>query len=330
MIEFKIENFCNDHHLEFKKYYDYLNNPYYISILLHCLTYINHEKVKLKIYDMIKKNKKYIFERIDMINIIISFYKKNNLINKSEIGIFFKFYENEFKKINKNNDKDLLKLFYKLIYYPKFISVLKECFYIFSDYRACIYYMTPSINFYNTDKKNVDSVIKNFKNNLNTLNQIVSKIYIYDENPWGVYYNTAYSMFETLLILNKYYKDPLKKLNIIFTVKSISKDVIKDLCNSYNANKITNEKYINEQYINSVSQFIIILKKLGYDMWFVIPLVFDSIFKKYKLTHIMTPIIIGNEKIYYQKMNNKLGIMCYILTMYGYITNIHIFNNFND
>jgi hypothetical protein len=336
MTNFKIENFCNDHHLEFKKYYNYLNNPFYLSILLKCLQYIDHERVKNKIYSMIIENKKNILEKLEIISILIKFYKKNNLINKSEIGYFFIFYENELKKINKNNNKDLLKLFYKLIHYKRCISVLKECFYIYSDYRACIYFMTPSINFYDTKKEKVDEVVKNFKDNINTLNQIITKIYIYDKSPWGSkYYTSAYIMFETLLILKKYYNNPLKKLDITFTIKEKcnNKNIIKDLCNSYSKLKMkstTIDNKMNEKYINNVSQFIINLKNMGYDMWFVIILVFNVIYKSYNLLNIMEPLVISHEKIYYQKMNNKIGIMCFILVNDNFISNVNIFRNFND
>ncbi len=336
MAKFKIENFCSDHHLEFKKYYNYLNNPFYVSILLKCLHYIDHEKIKNKIYLMIVENKKYILERLSIISTLIKFYKKNNLINKSEIGHFFTFYESELKKINQNNNKDLLKLFYKLIHYKGCISVLKECFYIYSDYRACIYFMTPSLNFYNTKKIYVDEVVKNFKDNINTLNQIITKVSIYDKNPWGSkFYTSAYIMFETLIILKKYYSNPLKKLDIIFTIKEqcSSKNIIKELCNNYHKEKMQKtsiDNKINEKYINNISQFIINLKNMGYDMWFVINLVFNTIYKNYILSNIMEPLIISHEKIYYQKMNNKIGIMCFILVSDNFISNVNIFKNFND
>ena len=39
--------------------------------------------------------------------------------------------------------------------------------------------------------------------------------------------------------------------------------------------------------------------------------------------------IYNHDKIYYQKTNNKLGIMCYILVADGFITNANIFQKFN-
>jgi hypothetical protein len=280
---------------------------------------------------MIVKNHKYVLDKLNKIDIIISYYKQNNLINKSEIGNFFKYYEIHKKNTNINNYDELLNLFYNLISYDKCISLLKECFYIFSDYRACIYYMTPSVNFYNTTKKILKNVIINFRDNINTLNQIISKIYIGDKNPWGsIYYSTAYSMFETLIIIKKYFKDPLKILNIEFIIskKCNKNNIINNLCDKYNKINIKNK--INCKEINNVSQFILTLKKLGHDLWFVIPLVFDTIFEKYKINNLMDSEIIGKEKILYQKMNNNIGLKCFLLTNNGYISNTNLFKNFND
>ena len=332
MNKFKITNFCNEDNLKFKEYYDYLNNPIYVTILLHTLKSINTDYMKKKILQKINDNHDLILEKMEKVNIIISFYKKNDLINKSEIGIFFTFYEKCLKKTNINNKDDLLKLFYELIHYENCISVLKECFYIFSDYRACIYYLTPSINFYKTKKNILDNVIDHFKDNINTLNQIISKIYIQDNNPWGSpYYSTAYSMFETLFIIKKYYKEnykSFKKLNINFKIvkKTDPVDIIKNLLKKFNIIKFSNGTI---KSANNVSDFLIKVKKLGYDMWFTIPFIFDTIYEKYKLDNIMESYTFGSDKIYFQKMNNILGIMCYILVCEGFITNINIFQNFN-
>lgn len=320
MPSFKIENFCSEHNLEFKKYYNYLNNPFYLNILLNTIQYLKYDIIKKKVYNMIIKNHDYILDKLNKIDTIISFYKKNNLINKSHIGKFFTFYEIEKKNVDINNYHDLFELFYKLIFYENCISVLKECFYIFSDYRSCIYFMTPSINFEKTTKSIINDVVKNFKDNLNTLTQIISKIYIGDKNPWGnPQYSTAYGIFETLLILDKYYKEPLAKIGIEFIIekKNNEKNIVKELRN-----------IINKEYINNVSSGIVTLKKMGYNLWTVIPFVFNIIYKEYQLKNIKESEVFGYQNIYYQKKNNEIGIMCYILLKNNYITNTNIFNNF--
>ena len=325
MDNFKIENFCEEHNIEFKKYYNYLKNPLYLLIITKCLTYINHEKIKTKIKSLIKDNHLYIHDKLNKIDIIINFYKQNNLLNKSEIGKFFKYYEDHKKKINIKKDTDLFKFFYIMINYKNLISLLKECFYIFSDYRACIYYMTPSINFYNSDKITLKKVIFSFRDNLSTLNQIISKTYLGEKNRWGSeYYSSAYAMFEKLLIIKKYFSNTLKLLKIEF---------IENLCNSYHKIKMIDSEVdtkIVKEKINNVSQFIVIIKNLGYDIWFTIPLIFDTIYKNYEIQNISESLTFGSKKIYFQKMNHLIGLMCYILVNNGYITNINIFQKFND
>jgi hypothetical protein len=336
MTEFKIENFCEDHNEEFKKYYEYLNNPIYISIFTYYLQFMNNEQMKNKIKEMIKKNKVYVYERLNIIDQVIYYYEQNNLIKKSEIGHFFMYYKKNRSKINLKNNKlsnnILFELFYKMISYDKLISVLKEIFYIFSEYRACIYFLTPSIHFYNTDKKTkdkIEQVVLAFRDNLNTLNQIVSKIYIGDKNPWGSpLYSSAYAMFDTLIILKKYYEDPLKKLKINFLIekKCLKKNILPNIIEKIN--KLNNNYNINN--LKNISEAILYLRKRGYDLWFTIPFLFDIIYPKYILQNISYSNVIGSSRIYQQKMNHTLGVLCFILCEKNFISNINIFQKFND
>jgi len=288
---------------------------------------------------MIKENKTKILETIKKANIVIEYYEQNDSIAKSEIGKFFEFYKKSIKDLDLKKDDDLLILFYKLINYSDLISILKECFYIFSDQRACVYHMTPSINFYKTKKETIEKVILTFRDNQNMLSQIISKIYLGDENPWGSrLYSSAYAMFETLNIIGLYFKDPLKQLQIKFSYekskikKSIDKNLLKDLFKKYDKVKLLNHNLsiTDRNGIINVSGFIIKLKKLGYDLWFVIPLVFDVIFLGYKLLGIQEANVYGMKEIINQKKNNILGVMCYLLNKHDYISNTNIFKNFND
>jgi hypothetical protein len=323
---FKIENFCKEHNSEFKLYYDYLNNPFYISILLNCLKYINNERIQKKIYEMIVNNHDIVLDKLNKIDIITSYYIQNNLIKRSEIGKFFYYYQINKKNIDINNHKDLLKLFNKLISYDRCISVLKECFYIFSEYRACIYFMTPSINFHNTKKNIIEKVIISFRDNINTLNQIISKTYLGDKNPWGsIYYSSAYAMFDTLFIIKKYFKDPLDILNIKFNInkRSNKKNIIIEVCDKYK------DLNLNHKEIYSISQLIIFLRKKGYNLWYTITIIFNIIYKDYEIIGLNDSEIIGDKNIYLQKTNNKLGLMCYLLSINEFISNINIFKHFN-
>ncbi len=337
-MSFRLENFCEEHNAEFAVYYSYLKNPIYEGILIKCIEYLEHPRIKAKLESLIAENYKLILEKIKITSLIIEYYKQNNLIGRSEIGKFFTFYENELRKINPQKKSDLLKLFYKLVYYDKCISVIKECFYIFSNYRACIYFMTPSVNFNiitTNNKKILDKIVTQFKDNLNTLSQIISKNYFGDENPWAKHYSTAYGLFETLLILEKYYKDPLKKLDIKFIIKKkcLSKNIISEICKSYHTNKMRDsgiDEKINAKNINTIGQFIVNIKRIGYDLWYVIPLIFNSIYQSYSLEGIQESNVFGTHRIHLQKTNHSLAVMCYILIRDEHIQNVNILNRFND
>lgn len=345
MKDFNISHFCDNYNKDFKIYYNYFKNPIYTSIIHNYLLQLKTDHMKTFIKDLIKKHKKYIKQKLTITNYIIDFYTQNKLIEKTNIGKFFLYYKKSIKNKNLNNDTDLFNLFYQLLEYDNLINFLKECFYIFSDYRSCLYFTTPNINF-NIPSPSKKILLKNivtkFNDNLYSLMQIISKIYIGDKNPLGSpYYSIIYGTYESLLILKKYFKNPLKECDISFkTLKICNKNnIIKNLCISYHSQKMKNNKLdirINENNINTVSQFIIILKRLGYDLWYVIPLVFNTIFTKYTLKYkghnnlnIDAPIL-NHSKLYYQKKNIEIGVKIFILIQENYITNINILQNFND
>lgn len=330
-------SFCSDNNTnkKYKKYYNFLNNPKNIFITTQFMRFLYTPSIKKKITLLIKENKKEIQKNIENAKIIIDFYDKNENIQNSLIGKFFQYFKDKIKNIKIHDDKKLLQLFYELVEYPSLLSILKECFYIFSNYRSCLYFMTPSINFRNCSKEKIDIYVDYFKTNQNTLTSIISKVYLGDKNPWGsIYYASAYAMFETLNILGLYYDkqkyDVLKKIKISANIKLFhknKKEQIKALLIKFEMNKINKNNKINK--LLNVSQLIIILKRMGYDLWFVIPLIFDTLYK-YDFKGIQESNSIGYQKIYHQKMNLKLGTMIYILNLDGFITNMHIFNNFND
>ena len=328
--EFKIENFCDENNELFKKYYNDLNNPAKVLFLKQMKMICETNEMKSRLFEKIIDNHELIKEKIKMTDIVIKYYKKNDLIDKSEIGEFFKFYESKKKNKDLNNFNDILNLFYELINYEKVIYVLRECFYIFSNYRSCVYFLTPSIDFNKTDKKTIDEIIDTFKDNQCVMSQIISKVYIGDENPWGSkYYSTAYAMFKTLNIINKYYKnntDVLKKMNIIFEYKKKSCNILKNLNTNYNKKKLINKK---AKFFDSVDKFILELKDLGYNLWFSVELVFNTIYKENIFKNIEDSKVIDDFKIECQKTNNKLGIMCFLLITNNYISNEKILNKFN-
>lgn len=321
---FTIDNFCEENNKLFKKIYLFLNKPKNIIILMNTLKIFTHPKGKMIVLKEIKKNKDKVHQILKDFHVIMDYYKSNNLVLKSNVGHFILYYEHHLGKIKVKKDEDYLLFFDKIINYPNLISLLKEIFYILSDYRSCIYFMTPDIKFRNTNKENIDEFIKKFYNNQSMCFSIISGYYPNDNSPWGQYYTGAYSCFESLIILKKYYNDPLKSLKIDFKYKKKNNKVkiMKKIRDLYNIKIDKNDKMLN------VTNFIILMKKLNYGMHEVIDSVFDIIYEDTRLKKIQKCYIINGIKIFNQKKNFELGVKIFILVNDGYITNVNCFENF--
>ena len=337
MKEFKITNFCEYHNQEFKKYYNYLKNESIYLFFFKVIYSMKYSPFKEIVIQQLNKNKVKFIECLKKTDIIVKEYVKNGFFMSTELGHFYKYYLEKRVKINIQNEEDRIKLFFEIVSYPNFLQMIKNSFYIFSNYRACLFFMTPTIDFHKCKKTELIEYIKHFKDNLNTLTQVISKVYIFEKNQWGSkYYSTAYAMFETLMIIDKKIGEPLKRLGIKMTHKKkfTSKQIIINLCKKYHASKMFTsdlDNNINVGKINSMSHFLVVLKHLGYDMWFVIPLIFGCIYDKYKFANVPDSLVIEDGKnAVLQKRNNIIGIMCYLLVHNGFITNTNIFANFND
>ncbi len=326
---FKIEkinmdNFCESNNRLFKKIHVFLSNSKNIYILMNTIKIFSHPKVQPALLKEIKKNKDKIHNIFENFEIVIEYYKNNNKILKSDIGHFILYYEHNLSKLKIKDDKDYLNFIHRILNYPNLISLLKEIFYILSDYRSCIYFMTPNIKFRNSNKSTVHEFTSKFYNNQNMCFSIISGYYPYDNSPWGSYYTGAYASFETLMILKKYFKDPLKELKIGFKYKKKNNNqyIIKKISNIYNIKLNKSDKILN------ITNFIILMKKLKYDMHEVINIVFNIIYEGIMFKNIQKCYVINGIKIFSQKKNYELGIKIYLLVCNGYISNVNCFENF--
>lgn len=319
-----MDNFCEENNILFNKIYKFLNNPKNTIILMNSLKIFFHPKSKPILLKEIKNNKNKINSIIKNFHIVIDYYKNNNLVLKSKVGHFILYYEHKLKNIKVKNDEDYLIFMLNILNYPNLISLLKEIFYVLSDYRSCIYFMTPNIKFRNTNKETINEFVTKFRNNQNMCFSIISGYYPNDNSPWGYYYTGAYSAFESLNILSKYYQNPLKDLKIDFKYKKKNnkQQIIKKISNIYNIKLKKMEKIIN------ITNFIILMKKLKYDMHEVVNSVFNIIYEGASFKNIHKCYVINGIKIFNQKKNYELGIKIYILVNDGYITNVNCFENF--
>jgi len=182
--ELNINHFCKYNNRLFKKIYLFLKCPRNIIILMKMFKMLEHPKVQQVVLKEIKNNKNKIQSILNDFNVIMDFYKTNNQLLKSEIGHFILYYEYNLTKVKVKTDKDYLLFIKKIINYPKLISLLREIFYILSDYRLCIYYSTPNIDFKNTTKTTMDEFVQKFKTNQVILFSTISRIYPGNNSPW--------------------------------------------------------------------------------------------------------------------------------------------------
>ena len=323
--ELNINHFCKYNNRLFKKIYLFLKCPRNIIILMKMFKMLEHPKVQQVVLKEIKNNKNKIQSILNDFNVIMDFYKTNNQLLKSEIGHFILYYEYNLTKVKVKTDKDYLLFIKKIINYPKLISLLREIFYILSDYRLCIYYSTPNIDFKNTTKTTMDEFVQKFKTNQVILFSTISRIYPGNNSPWGKFYANAYSAFESLFILKKYYQDPLRILKIEFKYrkKNNQKQIIKKLETIYNIKLQKIDKIVN------VTNYIILMKKLKYDMHEVVDSIFDIIYEGNTIKNVESSEIITSIKLFKQKKNYELGVKIYILVNQGYITNMNCFQKFS-
>ena len=320
-----MNEFCKYNNKTFKKIYLFLKCPRNIFILTNTIHMLNHPKTDEIILKQIKTNKDKIYKMFKDFQIIMDYYKNNNHILKSQVGHFILYYDHNLTQLKTKNNADYLTFFRKIINYPKLISLLKEIFYILSDYRFCLYYSTPNINFKNTTKSTIDEFIQKFHSNQVILFSTISRIYPGSNSPWGMFYANAYASFESLLILQKYYKEPLKKIKIEFKYKKKNNrnTIIKKLENVYNIKLNKLEKIVN------VSNYIILMKKLKYDMHEVVNSIFDIIYEGNTLKNIENSELISSIKLFKQKKNYELGTKIYILVHDNFISNVNCFENFS-
>ena len=321
-MSIKIDTICDDVKLREKcaLLLSYIKNPHYISIWMKCLHLLRNDPVmKKKLAEWVHLRKKEISIQMKNADLVLSFYEKNESIRHSALGKFLAFY-GKAKRRYKG-----LRLFYACIDYPELLGALEECFFIFSDYRACIYFMTPSIDFTTCTRKEMFTVIKHFKENINMLKQILSKTAIDTPNPWGhECYASAYSMFETLMLLERFDNDPLKNiLHIDFHISHKRKSPRDVMSALHDAHQEKGAPSI------SVSSFLVALKKQGYDIWFSIPLVFNTIYTSYRVKGLPDGKITHPREILFQKESNLIGVQCYLLLVDGWITSANIFKRFN-
>ncbi len=114
-------------------------------------------------------------------------------------------------------------------------------------------------------------------------------------------------MCKSLLILSKYYKNPIKKLGIKLVLNKINSF---NQSKKYISNKLKKNNINITDDVNNYDKYLFLLKKNNINLWETIKLLFNSIYPKHVLSNVHDSIINNNVL---EIENNKIGIFCYIL-----------------
>jgi len=100
-----------------------------MQLTLYYIRLLHHPKAKPLVLKQLKEHKSVIKKMLENFRVILSFYKENNKILKSEIGHFIMYYEYHLSKTKMNCNNDNLQFFYTLLAITqKLFSLLKTYF----------------------------------------------------------------------------------------------------------------------------------------------------------------------------------------------------------
>ena len=124
---------------------------------------------------------------------------------------------NDIVKIQDNikTYRTFIKYVPKILNDPNIYQTIKEFLYILSEKKRCKFLVDQNLKKGKLDKNYIKNIVSVLGNNLNLLKEFIFIKYEGNNNSWGkVEYESAYKMFKTLNIIDKYFDDPLKLLNI--------------------------------------------------------------------------------------------------------------------
>ena len=210
--------------------------------------------------------------------------------------------------------------------------LVKQFVFILSNKKRCKFLVESDLRKKKLNRKYISDITDIVGSNINLLKMFIYDKYEGNQNKWSHHqYDSAYIMFKILLIIQKYYEHPLKLLKIKY---NLSKPYpLKQILENLQINYVleTKKNNLNGKNIKSISEFIILMKQSGFDLWFTIDFIMKNIYESYHIEekNIKNFNIYGNTNVEYQKSNNLLGIKIYLLCKKGFITNSNIFQNFS-
>ena len=323
------KSICDKNCDYFNELYKKLNNSNNEILFYKLSSESLDNATKKKLINMVKTNWDDIKFYLNKINEVAIYLQNNKNFEGTEFMELINEIIESYKKIKTVNS--FMKIASKIIQKRNIYILVKQFVYILCNKKRCKFLVESDLRSKQLNKSYIRDIIDIVGTNINLVKMFIFNKYEGNHNKWShKQYESAYEMFKTLLIIEKYYEHPLKLLKIKY---SLSKPYPLDkILENLEINYVieTKKNNLNQKNIKTISEFIILMKQSGFDLWFTIDFIMKNIYSQYSIenTNIKNFNIEGNSNVENQKNNNLLAIKIYLLCKKGFITNSNIFQNF--
>ena len=323
--------YCNENYLFFEKNYNLINDKniemkfYRMIYSLDEQKYIILDEILL---NKIKENWKGIEKYMNMVENVI---KKLKLAKNLE-GLQVEKLMDDFLSTKKliENPETFLKYMKIFIYRKNLYNEIKELLLILSNKYTCELILNKNLKKEKCSKKYIEKVIKLANGNYDILIKLIyPKIFKFKNEFQKKEYENIYKFFTCLKLIEKYDLNPLKLLNINVPNKPTNKTINRildelELQYIIDSNNDFDDKL---EKVNNISEYILLMKKRGHTLWYIINYIWKNIYGKDPEGNIYNSNIVSSNNIELQKMNYLIAIKLYKLCDDGFISSTNIFHN---
>ena len=328
-----MSKFCNNNHLFFKKNLEILNNKNNEVKFYRTLYTMNKDKLKILnefFLQRINKNWVYIRKYLKNIkNILKTIHSTGNLKDFEIDKMILEFLALE-KKMRK--PEDFLRYMTSFVYRDNLYNELRELLLILSNKHSCEILMNEKLRKEKCSKKYVEKIVKLSDGNLNILIKLLFPKVKGIKNYFGkIEYETVYMLFKCLKLIENHNLDPIKQLRLSVCHKKRDdiKKILEDIELEYII-KSGNDFDDKPIEVNSVSEYILLMKRRGHTLWYTVDFIWKNIYggKECIRGEISNSNVVSINNVELQKHNYLTAIKIYLLCRDNLISNINIFQNF--
>ena len=172
---------------------------------------------KKNLVNMVKTNWDDIKFYLDKINEVAIYLQNNKNFEGTEFMELINEIIESYKKIKTVNS--FMKIASKIIQRRNIYILVKQFVYILCNKKRCKFLVESDLRSKKLNKNYIRDIIDIVGTNINLVKMFIFNKYEGNHNKWShKQYESAYEMFKTLLIIEKYYEHPLKLLKIKYNL----------------------------------------------------------------------------------------------------------------